>query len=132
MADNTRISEIMTKEVVIMDANDPVREAEEMFGNHSLRHAPVLSGGELVGMLSLVDIQQKTQSPTEELVATIESMLVSHFMTPDPISVQESATVREVAALFVENEFHAIPVLDGERVVGIVSTTDIIRFFLEE
>lgn len=132
MIDNTQIAEIMTKEVVLVEANDLIREIEDTFGNYSLRHAPVLSDGELVGMISLVDIQRVNDSPLDELVDTSKGLVARSFMTPNPISVQLSATIREVATLFIEQDFHAIPVLDGDKIVGIVTTTDIIRYFLEE
>ena len=131
MKSETSISEIMTKDVIFLDAMDPIRHAEETFGNYSVRHAPILSNGALVGMLSLTDVQQKVYSTEEGAISTIDSLIVQKIMTPDPVTVQASATVHEVATLFTENNFHAIPVLDGDRVAGIVSTTDIIRFFLE-
>ncbi len=59
MADGTLVSEIMTKDVLILETTDTIRHAERTFANHYLRHAPVLSGGELVGMLSLVDVKKK-------------------------------------------------------------------------
>jgi len=58
-------------------------------------------------------------------------VVVGELMTRDPVSVQADDTVGELAEIFTENDFHAVPVMEGERIVGIVSTTDLIRFFLE-
>ena len=132
MIDTTRVSEIMTKDVLLLDADDPIREAEKTFRNHFLRHAPVMSDGELVGMLSIVDLNNRQESNEEaEGDPHFITARVEQLMTPDPVSIQSDSTIREVATLFMENEFHAIPVLEDDRIVGIISTTDIIKFFLE-
>lgn len=134
IAKNTSISEIMTKEVLVLDVNDTIREVSETFRNHFLRHAPVVSNGELVGMFSLIDAKTREPGSGEDAFEFDDRYLSWHvkkLMTPDPVSVQVDATIAEVGKLFTENDFHAVPVLEGERVVGIVSTTDIIRFLLE-
>ena len=130
MKSETSVSIIMTKEVITLDINDSLTEAERIFGNHSLRHAPVLKGGQLVGMLSLVDLRRSLEFE-ENLVPPKRRVHVGQLMSVDPVSVQVDKTIREVAHLFLEDEFHAVPVLDGQRVVGIVSTTDVIRFLLD-
>lgn len=129
MISSTPVSAIMTKDVVVLDVDDSLTEAERVFGNHNLRHAPVLHGGQLVGMLSLIDLRRSLQAGDEKL--NRRSGKVGVLMTPDPVSIQVSATVHQVATLLTEDEFHAIPVLEGDRVVGIVSTTDVIRFLIE-
>lgn len=133
MLNKTPVSTIMTKDVFLLEAGDTLRDAENTFRNHSLRHAPVCSGGDLVGMLSLIDLKHQDEegSGAFGVESKYTPMLVHQVMTSDPISVQVSASITEVAEIFTENDFHAIPVLDGEKIVGIVSTTDIIRCFLD-
>ena len=134
MKDRTLVEEIMNREVMTLRMNDSVREAENVFRNHFLRHAPVVANGELVGMLSLVDMKTRRGLDDLETAPTnagIMPLLVGDIMTPDPVSVQTSAMVVDAARLFAENEFHALPVVDGDRIVGIISTTDVIKYFLE-
>ena len=130
MLDNTTVSSIMTKDVFVLDANDPVREAGRTFRNHHLRHAPVVSNGELVGMLSLVDLEKEDREESS-IDTQFMPLMINQVMSPNPVSIQAHATIRQLATLFTENDFHAVPVLDGDRVAGIVTTTDVIRFFLE-
>jgi CBS domain-containing protein len=52
-------------------------------------------------------------------------------MASDPVSIQANQTVKEAAEMVAENEFHALPVLEGNNLVGIISTTDIIRYLIE-
>lgn len=128
MNSTSPISQIMTKEVIVLNSNDSLTEAERIFGNHNLRHAPVLRQNELVGMLSLVDLRRSLEF---DEISSRRLTRVGELMTPDPVSVQVGATIADVAQLFMEDDFHAIPVLEGIRVVGIISTTDIIRYLLE-
>ncbi|NND34225.1 MAG: CBS domain-containing protein [Saprospiraceae bacterium] len=130
MLSKTPISQIMTKDVVVLDINDNLTEAERVFGNRSLRHAPVLDNGQVVGMLSLVDLRRNLQVD-DQPEAFMRASRVGDLMTPDPVSVQVNASVLEVASIFTGDDFHAIPVLEGDRIAGIVSTTDIIKFLID-
>ena len=121
----TPVSELMSKELIVLDAKDSIWEAEKTFRMHHLRHAPVVSDGELSGMLSVTDLRGLTDDKAGR------SLQVEHFMTPDPVALQADTSIRELARLFVENDFHAVPVLDGPTIIGIVSTTDLIRHLME-
>lgn len=123
----------MTEDVFTVAASDPLRDVAITFNNHDIRHAPVAAKGLLVGMLSWLDFK-KIPSANVPFGSdgNFGDTLVSDVMTHDPISVQVGDPVGELAEIFVDNSFHAVPVLDGDRIVGIVSTTDLIRFFLEK
>ena len=129
---NTPISAIMTEDVIIVGANDELRDVANTFNNHGIRHAPVASRGKLVGMLSWIDLKKMpVAADVDGMIISSGKIIVAELMTHDPVSIQASDTVGELAEILSENEFHAVPVMEGERIVGIVSTTDLIRFFLE-
>jgi CBS domain-containing protein len=88
---------------------------------------------EVVGMISLVDLRKGLPGDDEAATPTEDSadLTAADIMARNPVTLQTHQTAREAALLFSENEFHAIPVLEGEELVGIVSTTDIIRFLIE-
>ena len=129
----TSIKKIMTKNVVTVSSTDNLLDIERIFRIHHLRHAPVKDGVDLVGMISLVDLRQNITFEAREDIANedVSKLRASHIMAPDPVALQTDQTVREAAILFSENEFHAVPVLDMGSLVGIISTTDIIRFLME-
>ncbi len=129
---NTPVSAIMTEDVIVVGAADELRDVANTFNNHGIRHAPVASRGRLVGMLSWIDLKKMPVSDADGMIKSNGKVLVGELMTHDPVSMQSSDTVGELAEILSENEFHAVPVLEGERIVGIVSTTDLIRFFLEK
>ena len=131
---DTPISTIMTDDVFIVGAGDLLRDVANLFNNHNIRHAPVTSRGKLVGMLSWIDLKKIPESDLLEKFDDSEvdgNLRVEAVMTHDPVSVQAEDTIGDLAQILSENEFHAVPVLEGNRIVGIVSTTDVIRFFLE-
>lgn len=128
---DTLIRDIMTQDVIVVEANDDLRDVVSTFNNHSIRHAPVRERGELVGMLSWIDLKKAPMHDGDGLIKSNGKLRASDMMTADPVSIQLDATIEEVAEILVENEFHALPVLDGSRIVGIVSTTDLIRYFLD-
>lgn len=127
----------MTREVIMLDADDSLQDAINTFNNHSIRHAPVFSKGELLGMLSWLDIKRLaipvpvTGQEADGMQHISWQLCVGDIMTPDPVTLQVEDSIRDLAQIFVEHEFHAVPVLEGERLTGIVSTTDLIQFFLD-
>lgn len=134
---DTPISTIMTRDVFILGAGDPLREAASTFNDHNIRHAPVVSQGKLVGMLSWIDLKRV---PAAEVLDKLGSgyddrfdgrQIVADAMSRDPVSVQANDPIRELAHVFAEHEFHAVPVMEGNRIVGIATTTDLIQFFLD-
>jgi len=55
---------------------------------------------------------------------------VSQVMAAKPKSITSSASIKELAEIFVKQEYHAIPVIDNDELVGIVTTTDVIEYLL--
>ena len=131
------VSEIMTRDVLTVDVDQTLREAEKMMKTHKIRHIPVLSKEKLVGILSLNDLLRLSfvdsygYEEEESVDTTIYNMLtIDQVMITKPKTVQADQPIKSVAETFTKEEFHALPVVQGERLVGIVTTTDIIRFLL--
>ena len=122
----------MTKNVVTISSTDTLWDVEQVFRINHLRHAPIYDNGEVVGMISLVDLRKNFPLEEEVILAKDNADLTAaSIMARNPVTLQSDQTVKEAALLFSENEFHAIPVLEGEDLVGIISTTDIIRFLID-
>jgi len=111
--------EIMTTDVVSLPPDMPVEEAGELLLHYRIHGAPVIdANGQMVGMVSVVD-----------LVGRI-GQRVSDVMTPDPVQASGDTSVEELAGMMLEQMVRRIPIMEGGRVVGIVSASDIIRLFL--
>ncbi|MBT8219099.1 MAG: CBS domain-containing protein [Bacteroidia bacterium] len=129
----TKVHEIMTKNVVKISITDTITDIEHTFRINHLRHAPVCEGERVVGMISLLDLRHSLPIVDRDDMEYVEgpNLIASQIMVADPITLQSSQPIREAALLFSDNEFHAVPVLDGEHIAGIISTTDLIRFMME-
>jgi CBS domain-containing membrane protein len=135
---NTAISNLMTTEVYTVDIHDPISKAQYLMHRYKIRHLPVLKKEKLVGILSQTDLQRLAfaddfgEMEDQADVAIFRMLGIRHVMkaTPETISVYQ--TIREAAEILSNREFHALPVVEGDRVVGMVTTTDLIRFFIRE
>jgi acetoin utilization protein AcuB len=129
---NIRISEIMTKQVYCVDCRDSLMEAIDVIKKHNIRHLPVLDGAKLVGILSKSDADKMKMSGVHaNKDLGNPELTIDHHMTKSVNTIQHDDTVREAAEILSLMSYHALPVLDGENLVGIVSSTDIILYFLK-
>ncbi|WP_420602362.1 CBS domain-containing protein [Flagellimonas sp.] len=131
------VSEIMTSELVTLTTTDDLVTAEELFKKNKIRHIPVVSGDSVIGMLSYTDLLRisfaDAVDETEESVDTMvyNMFTISQVMARDVISVSSNTTIKEVAQFLSRKEFHALPVVDDGKLVGIVTTTDLINYLLD-
>ena len=130
------ISKIMSSEVFTVNTSQSLNEVEDLLNKNNIRHVPVVSGKEVIGMISKVDLQKISfVNPIEnnQLTTTIyNEFSIEQVMTKNLEVVQKDDTIFEVASILSNSEFHSLPVVDGDRLVGIVTTTDLIKFLLEQ
>lgn len=131
------VSHIMTSNVLTLNSTDSLEVAEEIMKKNKIRHIPVVSGSKLVGMLSLTDLLRISfvDNYSEEGVVdtAVYSMLsIPKVMVSNPESVSKDQTIREVAEILATKEYHALPVVENGDLVGIVTTTDLIKYLLEQ
>lgn len=132
------VSQIMTKNVVTISTKDDLVMAEELFKKNRIRHIPVTSGNEVLGMLSYTDLMRISFADAiDEHEKDVDTMVYNMFtieqvMVKDVICVSSKATVQEVAAFLAQKEFHALPVVEDDELVGIVTTTDLINYLLAQ
>nr|WP_299174325.1 CBS domain-containing protein [uncultured Allomuricauda sp.] len=138
MKKNVPVSKIMTKDLVTLTVNDDLTTAEKYFKQYGIRHIPVVSGNSILGMLSLTDLLRisfaDAVDETEDSVDTMvyNMFTISQVMARDVISVSPTTTIREVAQFLAQKEFHALPIAEDGKLVGIVTTTDLINYLLEQ
>lgn len=131
------ISHIMTKSVVTVNENDNLRKVVEKLKKHNIRHIPVIRNKEVIGIISRTDINRLTfgalfdgQEGADE--AILDMLTIAQVMTSKPKTISSNTIIRDSAEIFVKEEFHALPVVDSGELKGIVTTTDILRYFLEQ
>ena len=137
MKNGVPVSKIMTKNLVTLSTKDDLVTAERLFKKHHIRHIPVVQGNNIKGMLSHTDLMRISFADAidehEEVVDTIvyNMFTIPQVMVHDIVSVNPDTTIKEVAEILSKREFHALPVVDDGKLKGIVTTTDLIRYFLK-
>ncbi len=132
------INEIMTTNVITLCDKDSLDTAEMLFKTNHIRHIPVVRGEVIIGMLSYTDLLRISFADAvyddEETVDTIvyNMFTIEQVMAKNLVSVTSNTTIKEVAEILSKKEFHALPVIDDEKLVGIVTTTDLINYLLEQ
>ncbi len=137
MKKNVPVSKIMTTNVVKLNLKDELTKAEALFKKHNIRHIPVVSGTKIIGMLSYSDLLRISFADAvfddEEIDSVVYDMFdISQVMTKNIVTVNEQSTIREAAEILASKEFHALPVENEGHLVGIVTTTDLIKYLLEQ
>ncbi len=129
------VSKIMTRKLVFAHPDDDLRHVTELMKKHGVRHLPVVSGNKLVGMVSRTDILRLSfgdmfddRSKADDTV--FDLLTLDDVMNSNPITVKETDSISEVAKKFTTVEFHSLPVMKGDEVTGIISTTDLIKYLL--
>jgi CBS domain-containing protein len=114
--------DIMSTNVLAFDANTTVGEAIEQLVAHEYSAAPVMRDGEIVGIVSELELFDVLFDPS------LRNKLVSDVMETEVIAVDESETLDRVAHLFALHEIRRVPVLRAGTPVGVVSRRDLLRF----
>ncbi len=119
-----RVSEIMSREIVTISPDKQVGQALRLMHKHQIRHLPVLEGDRMVGWLTSRDLREVL------LASMLEKITVTDVMIKAPLSVTSDTGVEEAARLIMEHKIGGMPVLDGDRLVGVITMLDVIGAFL--
>ena len=128
------ISTVMTTAVVSIDLDQPLSDAYHALQGASYHHIPVLDGDRPVGMISSTDVLKLVYDVEGSSDKMLTSMLDHQFtiedaMTPDLVTLTEAATVHDAAELLADGKRHSVLVVaDDGSLVGIVTTTDLVRY----
>jgi CBS domain-containing membrane protein len=138
MKSEVPVSTIMTKNVVKLNLSDDLTKAEILFKKHKIRHIPVVTGHKVVGILSLTDLLRisfadSVDDDDEVIDVTVYNMFtVEQVMVKKVEMISPETSIRKVADILSKREFHALPVVEGDILVGIVTTTDLIKYLLKQ
>lgn len=122
--------DLMNPELLTLPDDMTVAEAAGFLLENEISGAPVEDqNGEIVGVVSLVDIVASALSPDDEV--DLEDLLVADIMTPEVTAVSEDATVAEVATAMLNGHVHRLLVTREGSAVGLVSTSDLLGLLVE-
>lgn len=131
------VRDIMTTEVTTLGRNDSLQLAKDIMTLGRVRHFPVVDeDGKVVGVVSQRDLYKASLGSVMKYGekaqrAFLEGIAVKEVMSDPPITIAPHASVKEAARLMMEKKIGCLPVLEGPRLVGIVTETDMLKLVAE-
>ena len=132
------VSSMMTTEVKTVEPEDTMKKVEQVFRENRIHHIPVVEEGKLIGIVSKSDYlffkrgfnDQTTDNRIDEF--RLKTRKVKDIMTKGIAKLETADRIGVALEIFKENLFHAIPIVDDGKLVGIITTFDIIKKLSEE
>ncbi len=131
-----KVKDLMTREVLTLAPNTTVREAAEILSTEHVSGAPVVRHGAVIGMISSVDLLEFIAGLPADPEAVsggmdhgiLDDHTVEEAMTRGPIkTIALDAPASTAAEMMMAEGIHRLPVLDNNQLVGIISTTDLVK-----
>ena len=130
----------MAKQLITIEPKEPLRNVKKIFAEHNIHHIPVVKYKKIVGIVSKTDFNQfmhrlpKNNNVGDSLIENtrLDSWKVKDIMTEGLAKVDSKEPIRTALDLFRLNRFHALPVVDDDELVGMVTTFDIIDTLANE
>jgi CBS domain-containing protein len=119
---------------VTIAAGERLSTVEDIMTLGRVRHMPVVQAGRLVGVVSERDLLRASLSVLsghrdEERRAFLHVVEIARVMSSPPIVIEPEASVQKAALLMAERKIGCLPVMKGEQLEGLVTETDVLRFF---
>ena len=120
-----QIKNLMSEDLITVDKDQNLTDALKLFRKHNVSRLPVTNNKELVGIISERDIANKLGSSKYESMPA-SRLHVSSVMVKDVITVPQSMRLGEVAKIMLDKGIGSVPVMDDDKMVGIVSKADFV------
>lgn len=138
------VAQLMTTNVLTVDPDTPLKEVAQLLSAHGVSGVPVVERGRVIGVVSETDIVVKERGPNvkrgrlaswfarpprrsdEERLA---ARTAGEAMTSPAITIESWQSAAVAAAVMLDNRIDRLPVLEGRRLVGIVTRADLVRAF---
>jgi acetoin utilization protein AcuB len=130
------VGERMSHPVISIPPDMPIVDALNMMKRERIRRTPVVKDGKLIGIVSDKDLLNASPSPATSLSVwemnyLLSKITVRDVMTKDVLTVTEDTPIEQAARIMSDNKIGGLPVMRGDRVVGIITETDLFKIFLE-
>ncbi len=126
----------MKRNLITISPDTSVLKAREIIEEHRISHLPITDGkARLLGIVTDRDLKEAWASPAStlsvyELTYVLQKLAVETIMTRDVITATADMTVERAARILHDNRIGALPVVENDRLVGIITTTDLMEVLL--
>jgi len=130
--DKITVKEIMTKDLTVVSPTERLVHARRQMKEYHVGRLPVVDDEKIVGMVTSKDLMRafidfRKKVPEKYQKSQIKEVLVEDIMSSNPTFTSKDTTISEVAKIMMETGYNGLPVVEGEKVVGIITQTDILR-----
>ena len=115
----------MVRKLVTISPNTNILKAMEVMRNNSIRHLPVVDGDDFVGFVTEGDLRQAS------LLSMVDKVSIEDVMIKNPVTISPAASLEEAAKLISIHKIGGLPVVQGKKLVGIITIVDILRAFIQ-
>ena len=138
------VRDVMTNDVIVVSADTPLKDVVTLLISRRVSGMPVVEAGRVVGVISEADLLIKeyasaSEAPSGPLAFTSrrhrsderrDARTAGQAMTAPALTIVPDASLSEAARLMIERRVNRLPVVDGERLVGIITRADVIKTYL--
>ncbi len=126
----------MAQNPLTLDRNETLDLAESIMNLGRIRHMPVVDDGRVIGILSQRDLFRSAlltalgfgRKTTTALIKTIK---IKEVMTEDVITIAPETTIKDAARIMIDKKIGCLPVVENEKLIGLLTETDILRYVVE-
>ena len=131
------VKEVMVKEIATLDVNDELSLANDIMRLGRIRHLPVVDGGRLAGIISERDLFRSSLAhalgyggqASRDLMKTLR---IKDIMVKTVTTISPDAKLCEAVRLMMDKKIGCLPVVEGDRLVGLITETDIMLQYLKD
>lgn len=133
-----RVREVMTSTPITVSPEASLQHALDLLDKYQVHELPVVEhGGRMIGIVTSGDLKLLTPAyplfpAQEEIRQALRDLKVATAMTVEPVVIGPEATLLEATRLLFEHSIGSLLVTEGDRLLGILSVTDILRIIIEQ
>jgi acetoin utilization protein AcuB len=127
-----RVRDAMTRDVVTVGPEESAARAWGLCRERNIRHLPVVEGGRLVGIVSDRDLRDLSPPrDTADQENTLGWVQIRDMMSTGVVTAHPLDTIEHAAKVIYENRFNCLPVVADDEIVGIITSSDLVRTLVE-
>ncbi len=120
-----QVKKRMARKLITIPPNTSILKALQVMRKHSIRHLPVVDGGSFVGLVTMGDLKQAS------ILSMVDKVSIEDVIIKKPVTIFPEASIEEAAKLIFFHQIGGLPVLKGRKLVGMITTVDILLAFIQ-
>ncbi|MEL7120490.1 MAG: CBS domain-containing protein [Bacteroidota bacterium] len=128
MRANRPIRKIMTTNLVTVYPHTPMSEVKRLFDTNNFHHLLVIDKGSILKGIISSEGYYRLKCYYGQDEASFNHKKAIDVMKPNPLALDPEDTIGLAADIFLANQFHALPILEDDRLVGIITTHDLLKY----